>query len=52
MGLHDSVSAAAKKEYKEFEKEVGAELETKLKTYLSNFQNFLDRTAFKKEEED
>lgn len=50
MALDKSISAAAKKEYKDFEKEIAPELEAKMKTYLSGFTEYLDKNAFTKED--
>lgn len=48
--LGNSITAAAKKDYKEFEKAISGEFESKMKNYLSGFNDFLQKNAFKKEE--
>lgn len=50
MSVKDSIKAAAEKEYKDFESEIKPELEAKMKTYLSGFQDYLTKNAFQKEE--
>lgn len=50
--LDQAVLASAKKEYKDFEKVVSNEVEDKMKTYLGGFQQYLEKNAFKKDDEE
>lgn len=44
------ITMVAKKEYKDFEKVLNTEVESKLKSHLSGFTNYLEKTTFAKEE--
>ena len=49
MAIDSAIVAAAKKEYKDFEKDINTEVESKMKKYLSGFQQHLEKNAFNKE---
>lgn len=49
MALDKSILAAAKEDYKAFEKEISPEVEDKMKNMLSGFMNHLQQTQFKEE---
>lgn len=51
MPLEDAITSAAKKEYSEFENEISASVEDKMKNYLSGFTDYLQKTAFEKSED-
>jgi hypothetical protein len=44
------ITMVAKKEYKDFEKVIAAELETKMKTHLTGFSNYIEKTTFQKQD--
>lgn len=50
MSIQDSIVSVAKKDYKEFESHIAPELEAKMKEYLTGFNDYLQKNAFKKEE--
>lgn len=50
MSIQDSITSAAKKDYKEFEGKINKEVENKMKTYLSGFNDYLQKTAFDKKD--
>ena len=50
MAINDTIVSAAKKDYKTFEKDIAVEVENKMKTYLSGFNSYLQKNAFKKED--
>lgn len=45
------ITMVAKKEYKDFEAVLNTEVESKLKTHLTGFTNYLEKNSFTKEEE-
>lgn len=51
MALDQSiVTMIAQKEYKEFEKVLNKEVESKMKTHLSGFTNYIEKNTFNKSE--
>lgn len=49
MSLDQSIVAAAKKDYTEFEEIINKEIENKMKTYIGGFQDYLEKNAFTKD---
>lgn len=52
MSLDKAILASAKKEYSDFAEVVNKEVESKMKSYLGGFTQYLEKTAFQSEKEE